>query len=132
MRRIRTLLGSMAATAALAAGCDTAPPGGGFTNGPPPDLTAEKPAARTDGPDRDRTNPGEIKAAGGESGLPTGGGDRDSGTGGKGGNSGENPPPRSAATTPGPAPKDTTTPTDAAGATKPAGDIKVGTPKSPQ
>jgi hypothetical protein len=92
MRRIRTLLGSMAVTAALAAGCDTAPPGGGFTNGPAPDLTAEKPADRTDGPDRDRTNPGEMKAAGGESGLPTGGGEKDSGTGGKGGNSGESSP----------------------------------------
>jgi hypothetical protein len=92
MRRIRTTLGSMAVAAALAAGCDTAPPGGGFTNGPAPDLTAEKPATRTDGPARDRTNQGEMKAAGGEAGLPTGGGENDSGTGGKGGNSGENPP----------------------------------------
>ncbi len=96
MRRIRTTLGSMAVAAALAAGCDTAPPGGGFTNGPPPDLTAEKPAARTDGPDRDRTNQGETKGAGGITDMPISGGDRDSGTGGKGGNSGENAPAKPA------------------------------------
>ena len=96
MRRIRTLLGSMAVAAALAAGCDTAPPGGGFTNGPAPDLTAEKPAARTDGPDRDRTNQGEMKGAGGSPACRPAAATKDSGTGGKGGNSGENPPAKPA------------------------------------
>src|SRR5947209_20293794 len=91
MRRFPKAIGPMALAAALAAGCDTAPPGGGFTNGPPPDMTAEKPAIRTDGPDRDRTDQGELKGAGGLATMPTGGGDNDSGTGGKGGNSGEFP-----------------------------------------
>ncbi|HEY2155914.1 MAG TPA: hypothetical protein VGH33_09815, partial [Isosphaeraceae bacterium] len=94
--------------------------------------TAEKPAARTDGPDRDRTDRGELKGAGAITDLPITEAPKNSGTGGKGGNSGENPPAKSTAPAAGPAPKDTTTPTDAAGATKPAGDIKVGTPKSPQ
>jgi len=132
MRHFRNALASMAVAAAFFAGCDTAPPGGGFTNGPPPDLTAEKPAIRTDGPDRDRTDQGELKGAAGLANMPTGGGEKDSGTGGKGGNSGENPPAKAAvapATSPS---KEGTGANSAAGATKPAGDIKVGTPKGPQ
>ena len=73
MRGIRRTLGSLAAALVVAAGCDTAPPGGGLTNGPAPDLTAEKPATRTDNPDRDRTDRGELKGAGGEASIPTGG-----------------------------------------------------------
>ena len=129
MRRFRIALGSMAVAAAMVGGCDTAPPGGGFTNGPAPDLSAEKPSVRTDGPDRDRTDQGEMKGAAG-----LGGGEKDSGTGGKGGNSGESAPakPPTSTATPAAAPKDTAAPSSAAGATKPSGDIKVGTPKSPQ
>jgi hypothetical protein len=131
MRRIRMALGSMAAALVVALGCDTAPPGGGLTNGPAPDLTAEKPGTRTDGADRDRTNQGEMKAAGAEAGLPTGG-EKDSGTGGKGGNSGENRPATGGATPAGTTGGAPTATNSAAGATKPSGDIKVGTPKSPQ
>jgi hypothetical protein len=87
MRRFRIALAPLAVAAALTAGCDTAPPGGGITNGPAPDMTAEKPAIRTDGADKDRTDRGELKGAGG-----LGGGEKDSGTGGKGGNSGESAP----------------------------------------
>ena len=134
MRRFRIALGSMAVAAAMVGGCDTAPPGGGFTNGPAPDLSAEKPSVRTDGPDRDRTDQGELKGAAGEAGLPTGGGEKDSGTGGKGGNSGEAAPakPPTPTASPTAAPKDAAAPNSTAGATKPSGDIKVGTPRSPQ
>ena len=148
MRRVRTAMASTALAAALAAGCDTAPPGGGFTNGPAPDVTAEKPATRVDGPGIDRTDQGEMKGAGGEVALPTGAGSKDSGTGGKGGNSGEFPvratAPRSgdartdtvekvgSASAQPPTSKEGTGANSAAGATKPSGDIKVGTPKGPQ
>jgi hypothetical protein len=98
MRPIRTALGTIGVAAALTLGCDTAPPGGGLTNGPAPDLSAEKPAIRTDGPDRDRTDQlGEAKAAATEAPMPTGSGEVGSGTGGKGGNSGEKPPAKTAA-----------------------------------
>ncbi len=96
MRRFRIALGSMAVAAAFASGCDTAPPGGGLTNGPAPDLSAEKPAIRTDGPDRDRTDQGEMKGAAGEASLPTAGGEKDSGAGGKGAARGEAAPAKPA------------------------------------
>lgn len=148
MRRFRTTLGSMAVALAVTAGCDTAPPGGGFTNGPAPDLTADKASVRTDAPDRDRTDQGELKGAGGLATMPDGGGMKDSGTGGKGGNSGEFPAkataPKSSdartdtvgqagsASAQPPSNKEGTGANSAAGGTKPSGDIKVGTPKSPQ
>lgn len=132
MRRFRIALGSLAVAAAATLGCDTAPPGGGITNGPAPDTSSEKPAIRTDGPDRDRTDQGELKGAGGLAGMPDGGGAKDSGTGGKGGNSGEGPPAKATSPTSAPVAKGATGPNSAAGATKPAGDIKVGTPKSPE
>lgn len=148
MRRFRNTLASMAVATAVVTGCDTAPPGGGFTNGPAPDMTESKPATRTDGPDRDRTDQGELKGAGGLATMPTGGGEKDSGSGGKGGNSGEFPA-RSTAPRPEGARTDTvgkvgdassqpptsregTGANSAAGGTKPSGDIKVGTPKGPQ
>jgi hypothetical protein len=55
-KRIRDLLGP-AIVAALVAGCDTSRPGGGLTNGPPPDLSPEKPAVRTDLPPPDIPDP---------------------------------------------------------------------------
>jgi hypothetical protein len=141
MGRLRTTMAGMAIAAGLASGCSNAPPGAGVTNGSAPDLHSDKPAIRTDGQTRNRTDQGELKGAGGE----VGGGEKDSGTGGKGGNSGENAPAKAPAP-PGDARKDTvdavgsagaqppasTSPGSAAGATKPSGDIKVGTPKGPQ
>jgi len=49
MRRCVCAVVWFALSAALAAGCgETGPPGGGFTNGPEPASSPEKPAVRTD------------------------------------------------------------------------------------
>jgi len=175
MRRMRIKLGglALAASVALAAGCNNGPPGGGLTNGTGPDLTADKQSIRTDELNRSRTDRGEMRGAAGISGsdagetgsgkgasgvmsadggagagAPTRAGGTSSGTGGKGGNSGEAPAKETTvrtgaarkdtveavgeASSQPPSTKDGTAPGSAAGGTKPAGDIKVGTPRSPQ
>jgi hypothetical protein len=48
-KSIRSLFGP-AVVLGLACGCDTAEPGAGFTNGPPPMVQPENPAVRTDLP----------------------------------------------------------------------------------
>ena len=132
MTRKLSLFGGLTLAACLASGCNNGPPGGGLTNGTPPDLAAEKPAMRTDMPESNRTNTGEMKGAAGTEGTatsPTG----SAATGSE--------PAKDAAARSGDARKDTvgaagsasgTAPGGAAGVTKPSGDIKVGTSKSPQ
>ena len=171
MTTTRCSLFGLALAAGLASGCGNGPPGGGLTNGPAPDLSAEKPAMRTDMPERNRTDQGELKGAGGTdttpvrdmenapgsttSGTPavagTGGskegGQTNAGTGGQnraGGPPAKDPAPRggadrkdtveavgSAGAQP-PSTKDSSAVGSAAGATKPQGNIKVGTPTGPQ
>lgn len=167
MNRTSLVLGGLTLAASLATGCNNGPPGGGLTNGPPPDLTAQKPAMRTDMPEANRTNTGEMKGAAGTAGSESAGTasnpidgtasspgssastGSNAGTGGKGSGAGGNEPAKDPAPRSGDDRKDTpvatgsasaqppsdkvgTAPGGAAGATKPAGDIKVGTPKSPQ
>jgi hypothetical protein len=143
MTRNLSLFGGLTLAACLASGCNNGPPGGGLTNGPPPDLAAEKPAMRTDMPESNRTNTGEMKgAAGTEGSVSAGTATSPTGPAAPGNEPAKDPAPRS-----GDARKDTvgatgaasaqppssgTAPGSAAGATKPSGDIKVGTPKSPQ
>ena len=132
MKRTHLHLSGLALAAFLSTGCNNGPPGGGITNGPPPDLTAEKAAMRTDQPERNRTDTGEMNGAAGSAGI---------GSTTSGSTPAVNPAPRT-----GDARKDTVeavgsasaqppftkSPGSAAGATKPSGDIKVGTPKGPQ
>lgn len=104
-----------ALAAALCAGCDNARPGAGLTNGPAPSVVGaeDKPAVRTDLQQPDATGGDAAIAASAEpaagpapsdSAVPAGGGATPGTAGGAS--------PR--------------------GADKPAGDIKVGTPHSPQ
>jgi hypothetical protein len=53
IRRFRDVFGP-ALLAAMAYGCNTAEPGAGFTNGPPPEIAPEKPGVRDDLPPPDR------------------------------------------------------------------------------
>ena len=78
MVRLRRLILVPAVGLALAAGCDSGPSGMGVTNGPAPDVSAEKPAMRTDLPTPDTLGPGETAGA-------VAGRNTDAGTGGRGG-----------------------------------------------
>ena len=132
---------SVAATAALGlalaagAGCTN---NAGLTNGPPP-VSSEKQSTRTDlptpeAPDKG-TSPGSVNTAGGNdlggTGSSGGTGARSGGTEGAEANSPDLGKGDSAVRA---TPNAITAPSSnsAAGGTKPAGDIKVGTPKGPQ
>jgi len=150
MNRTHLALGSLVLAASLGSGCENGPPGGGLTNGSPPNLTAEKPSMRTDMPERNRTNTGEANGAAGTRGSESAGtasnatGSPTSGSRSNGTSPTQDRAPRtgddrtdtveavgSASAQP-PSDKEGTAPGGAGGATKPPGDIKVGTPKSPQ
>jgi hypothetical protein len=74
---------SLAAALLLTAwvcGCETSDPGGGFTNGPPPNVAPENPSVRTDLPppdirDADLAGKGQAGSGGGnaDSGKDSGG-----------------------------------------------------------
>ena len=132
---IPTRLAAAALVLGLAAGCTN---NAGLTNGPPPgDMT--KPATRTDlptpaAPDQ-ATPPGAVGTVGGNDlGGTNPSGGSGSRSGGKEGAEATNPDlgkgDGSVRATPNTV--DAPSPNSAAGATKPAGDIKVGSPKSPQ
>jgi hypothetical protein len=135
MARLRRMIIFVPAVGlALAAGCDTARPGLGVTNGPAVGTNEEKPAMRSDLPTPTTSGPDEAAAA-------ASGGMYDGGTGGRGVNASDpaNPPGNRPA-----APRElegivpATPPTvespsagGAQGATKPSGNINTGTPRSP-
>jgi hypothetical protein len=136
MARLRRLMMLVPAVGlALAAGCDTARPGLGVTNGPAPGTTEEKPAMRTDLPAP--TTPGPSEAASAAS-----GGSYEGGTGGRGTGASDpaNPPgrppaaPREVPGTVSATPPTVESPSasGAQGATKPPENINTGTPRSPQ
>ena len=132
--RILDLIGP-ALLVSLAVGCDTAPPGGGLTNGPEPDYAPEKPAERTDLPppvvDDSGIAPGTVSS------NPEGGTGTEAGLGGRNGGEGGLTPAEPSKSTQGDVPA--TPPAlegpagfDAAGPTVPRDNIKAGTPKTPQ
>src|SRR5262245_41027270 len=83
---LRALVGSLAlAMIGLAAGCDSGPPGGGLTNGPAPDLSAENPAVRSGLPPPEAPKQGEILGE-------TGDNSTNAGTGGRGQDGASVPP----------------------------------------
>jgi hypothetical protein len=133
MVRLRRLILVPVVGLALAAGCDTARPGLGVTNGPAP-TAGEKPAMRTDLPTPDALGPDEATAA-------AAGSRRDAGAGvrGDGANDPARPPDaaepadRDAEAVVPATPPAIEAPGDpgAQGATKPSGTINTGTPRSP-
>ncbi len=149
----RSLFGLVLA-AGLVSGCNNGPPGGGLTNGSAPDLSADKAGSRTDMPERNRTEQGEMKGAGGTDGTvrdmenvtgsTTTGGRTSAGTGGynrSGAAPAKDPEPRGGADrkdtvqavgSAGAQPPTSKDAGSAAGATKAPGNIKVGTPTGPQ
>jgi len=132
---------SAAATAALGlalaagAGCTNT---AGLTNGPPP-VAADKAGTRTDLPTPEApakaTAPGSVNTAGGNDLGGTGSnGGTGARSGGKEGAEANSPDLGKGESTVRATPNTIEAPSgnSAAGATKPAGDIKVGSPKSPQ
>jgi hypothetical protein len=139
--RSRHLLASGATALALAAasaGCDTTPPGGGFTNpNPGSAVERDKPAERTDlpVPDPDAGRPGTAAESARSSPATPG---TNAGTGGPGGGQVGNDKgsvrqaaPEAASSPPASPPKKENA-GNAQGGTKPDDSIKVGNPRSPQ
>ena len=134
LRRMPRLLLVPALGIALAAGCDTARPGLGITNGPTPEANSEKPALRTDLPGASAPGPDEATAA-------ASGGMYDGGTGAQGTGARDlAKPPGGQPAEPGELPGTVrgTPPTvespsaaGAQGGTKPPENINDGTPRSP-
>jgi hypothetical protein len=126
MKPNRQTLRNLAFLALLAAGCETAPPGAGITNGEPGPLRSEeKPAMRSDLPTPKNMSTGDtsLAAPAADNAVET-----DANP-----NQAVVPPPASADS---PAPRSTPPtkeiPVGAQGATKPTETIETGTPRSPQ
>jgi hypothetical protein len=132
--------------AVMASSCGNSPPGGGFTNGDKATFTAdEKPAVRDDLKMPTNPDSGDASLADSAASSPAASGNN-AGSGGRNAGQAGNPPaPKAEASGEKPASSQTSssppaTPpkvesSDAAGAqggTKPTGDIKAGTPRSPQ
>jgi len=131
MSTLRTILGG-AVLATLAAGCGTSPPGAGFTSGDKPNLTSdEKPAIRDDLRDAP-LNTGDAPLADSTALSPSGPGNN-AGPGGRNMAPADPTPNANSSSVRATPPKiDSPTPNQADGATKPAGNINTGTPRSPQ
>lgn len=116
------------ALALAAAGCDTARPGAGVFNGPPPESADDKAAMRTDVPIEDAP-------AGGEALGRLGDAQNDAGPAGRGG-AGDTDEPRlegaDDSVRANPPAIESATPGGAAGADTPVDSINAGTPRSPR
>lgn len=128
-RRPLTTLASTALTlAAVAAGCETAPPGGGFLNPNPGSVVErDKPAVRTDLPVPDTKPSDALPVAEPPSTAGASAADHSSGDKGKV----RQTAPEAASTPPASPPRKDGT-GNAQGATRPDGPIKEGTLRSPQ
>ncbi len=110
------------------AGCGTAPPGAGLTNGPRPESADEKPAVRTDLPVDATPDTGELLGKTGD--AETSGGS--AARGGEGDPDQPQPAKGDESVRANPPAIDSATPGSAAGADTPVDNINTGTPRSPQ
>ena len=116
----------------LVAGCDrTSVTNAGLTNGPPPTTSTAKASVRNDIAPAGNPDRGEALGELGDNQSNAGSGGMGSGT--EGGGAGvdlEAGNPNTVRATP--ETRGSTTPSSAAGGTKPVGEINTGTPRSPQ